>query len=661
MLSDFIPVPSIGSYYKFPDGKIIVVKYHVPEEPDIEESIGYAYTSNPSDEKEAVLDEWNSWDLTPLSNEDLTGSELSDNGDSANSDGEDGDEGTDTPPKEPNQEDPQPNGTNSEPHNKSRGVGQDPKLQELEDFLKKGPEINAQFFPFNHKVESNDVEENDIIEGYNATLHDIDKIREEGRKKENRGGFINEFLWTCGGSDKPLLRMCPIDWAKKAGMGGTILGTSVFAALSGGFAAYTVASVSAGDNDYYQYIIAVIIGIIWGLVIFNLDRYLVNSMYSDGTSAITKREWISGSPRIIIAFFLGMVIATPIELQIFNGAIEKELHNEQNLRRSNSSAILAQDPNLNNLQNHIDKLEQEALPLRTQRDQLQQDLRDEIRLGRNNRRAGYGPNAKAVEAQLQDVINRLEPIENKLDSLRDEYQTAYKEAQSKNSNNVNQEIGLSKKIEMMFKATSFWRIKDNTIPDADDLTRIEDDSVVSTTGASSTIKQTSSANLEKEFNPLFIVRWFISLLFIILEILPVINKMMQESGRYDELIDLESDTMEKLARTKDANNINILRSGRLSRYKSYILGRKVKEFEDDNLEDNIGFTKKEPLREDKNTTDNNNQEIFNEAQALAKAYAISEMRRIFGDIPPIYSQPVTQAPTNDANVDKDPSSQAKTI
>lgn len=640
MLSDFIPVPSIGSRYKFPDGKIIVVKYHVPEEPDIEEAIGYAFTSNPKDEKEAVLDEWNSWDLAPLSNEDLDGSEPSDNGDGANSDGEVGDEGTDTPPKEPTPESsqPKPNGTDSEPHNKSRSVDLDPKLQELEDFLKKGPEINAQFFPFNHKVESNDVEENDIIEGYNATLQDIDKLREEGRKKENEGGFINEFLWTCGGSDKPLLRMCPIDWAKKAGMGGTILGTSVFAALSGGFAAYTVASVSAGDEDYYQYIIAVIVGIIWGLVIFNLDRYLVNSMYSDGTSAITKREWMSGLPRIVIAFFLGMVIATPIELQVFNGAIEKELHNEQNQRRSNNAAIIAQDPNLNNLQSQIDKLEAEAKPLREQRDQLQKDLRDETKDGRNGRIAGYGPNAKAVDGQLSDVLSRLSPIEEQLKVLRGNYLSAYKEAERQNSTNVDLEIGLSKRIEMMFKATSFKREKDAVLSN-----------------------EKSKDEIEEEFNPLFLVRLFISLMFIILEILPVMNKMMQESGRYDELIDLESDAMEKLARTKDANNINILRSGRLSRYKSYIIGKKVKEFEDDNLEDNIGFTKKEPLREDKNTTDNNNQEIFNEAQALAKAYAISEMRKIFGDIPPTSSQPVAKAPTTDASVDKDPSSKAKFI
>ena len=37
------------------------------------------------------------------------------------------------------------------------------------------------------------------------------------------GGFLNEFLWICCGVNRKVLRQCPTDYAKYAGMGGTIL------------------------------------------------------------------------------------------------------------------------------------------------------------------------------------------------------------------------------------------------------------------------------------------------------------------------------------------------------------------------------------------------------------------------------------------------------
>ena len=54
------------------------------------------------------------------------------------------------------------------------------------------------------------------------------------------GGLINEFLWLCAGVDRKILRQCPTDYAKYAGIGGTILFTALMATLSGGYAFSTV-------------------------------------------------------------------------------------------------------------------------------------------------------------------------------------------------------------------------------------------------------------------------------------------------------------------------------------------------------------------------------------------------------------------------------------
>ena len=131
-------------------------------------------------------------------------------------------------------------------------------------------------------------------------------------KTVKKSNFLNEFFWICSGANRSILRQCPSEYAKYFGIGGTIFFTALMATFSGGYAIYTVFK-----NQY----IAFGLGVIWGLLIFNLDRFIVNTMYSDGQVTISWREFLSGLPRIIIALFLGIVISTPLELKIFEDEI----------------------------------------------------------------------------------------------------------------------------------------------------------------------------------------------------------------------------------------------------------------------------------------------------------------------------------------------------
>ena len=40
---------------------------------------------------------------------------------------------------------------------------------------------------------------------------------------EEKKGFVNEFLWICSGANRHILRKCPADYAKYAGIGGTTI------------------------------------------------------------------------------------------------------------------------------------------------------------------------------------------------------------------------------------------------------------------------------------------------------------------------------------------------------------------------------------------------------------------------------------------------------
>ena len=152
--------------------------------------------------------------------------------------------------------------------------------------------------------------------------HNVKEGQQIGSKIK-RSNVVNEFFWICSGANRHILRQCPTEYSKYFGIGGTIFFTAAMAALSGGYAFFTIFDSTK---------LAVIFGIFWGLLIFNLDRFIVNTMYSDGKHTISWSELFSGLPRIIIAIFLGVVISTPLEMKIFEDRIETQIKKDNVVR-----------------------------------------------------------------------------------------------------------------------------------------------------------------------------------------------------------------------------------------------------------------------------------------------------------------------------------------
>ncbi len=124
---------------------------------------------------------------------------------------------------------------------------------------------------------------------------------------------IKRFLLLCSGADQDILKSCPTDENKYAGIGGTVLFTGILAFFSAAYAIYTV---------FDNYFFAVAFGLVWGLMIFNLDRYIVSSMKSRGSFW---RDFVVAFPRLILAVLLALVISKPLELKIFQKEIDAEL------------------------------------------------------------------------------------------------------------------------------------------------------------------------------------------------------------------------------------------------------------------------------------------------------------------------------------------------
>lgn len=149
--------------------------------------------------------------------------------------------------------------------------------------------------------------------------------------EERKLSGIQRFLCICAGVDKEILKQCPTEWNKYTGIGATILFTGILASLSGGYALYTI--FRKGDLTQFDtsaLLPAILFGILWGLIIFNLDRFIVSTFRKSEVNVWWKkigRELLQASPRIILAIIIAIVISKPIEIKIFEKRLVEQINN----------------------------------------------------------------------------------------------------------------------------------------------------------------------------------------------------------------------------------------------------------------------------------------------------------------------------------------------
>lgn len=135
--------------------------------------------------------------------------------------------------------------------------------------------------------------------------------------------FVSKFLCWCAGADTKLLKKYPEDITKQSAVGLAVLFTGLFALLSGGYAAYRIFDypneqlTPPSDTNTY-----IFVGILWGLLIFNLDRLIVLSVKKTGSRS--QLFWTT-FPRLILAVLISLVIAKPLEIRIFQDRIADTL------------------------------------------------------------------------------------------------------------------------------------------------------------------------------------------------------------------------------------------------------------------------------------------------------------------------------------------------
>jgi hypothetical protein len=291
-------------------------------------------------------------------------------------------------------------------------------------------------------------------------------------------GKFTKFLWDCAGADIDLLENhCPpADHAKYSGLGGIVLATGLLATLSGGYAFYTIFSPK-GDAisntiHFGPVLLSILGGIIWGLIIFNLDRFIISSTgKGDGKEDISWPELKNAIPRILMAVIIGITMSAPLEVRILQSEINAELQSKQNAyleKLNNETDSIFNKKSalyLDNLNKTEKTIADKAAYFETRRLELVEQMKqlDLEAAGKTaNGVAGMGPayrskkeNLDKLEAERKQAEGQFIPESNRLRLLAESNRAKLsniekerEEAKKKNEVRKDQLDGLLQRIEI---------------------------------------------------------------------------------------------------------------------------------------------------------------------------------------------------------------------
>lgn len=336
--------------------------------------------------------------------------------------------------------------------------------------------------------------------------------------------LMRQFWKACGADEYLLRRSTYSDQIKYFCLGGIVVATGAMAAMAGGYAFYTIfepkggalenmvtkeaLKAGASTRDFIHFptvLLSAVFGLIWGMIIYNIDRFIVTSTgKGDGTEAITGQEIRSAIPRIIMGLIIALTISKPIEIRMFKTEIDIKLHEKQ-IEQQKIYEVDTRETfkkTQDDIEKQINVYEAKIDEKKKRYAELEQNYTEEVRI------ITVGPRAKALKAEMKKLDEEIKKDEKNplyLDLIKNRIDTEKQlQAKLKESTKVAQGLdGLLERIKLAHEAAGFW------------------------------------------------ISLFITLLFMVIELTPIFFKMMLIKGPYDYM----DDNIRDLARAESGIEI----------------------------------------------------------------------------------------------------------
>ncbi len=213
--------------------------------------------------------------------------------------------------------------------------------------------------------------------------------------------MLKQFFLLCSGVDLTIINDCSNgEQNKYAGIGATVFFTALMATIACSYALFTVF-----DNIYTS----IFFGILWGLLIFNLDRFIVSTIKKNNSKP---KEVIQVIPRLILAFIIAVVISKPLELKIFEKEINQVLLTEKNQMTLDNKTQIAQQftPEITSLNTDISSLKNEINAKENEVNTLYETYIAEAEGRKGTKLLGKGPVYKEKRDKHDVALSELKKL-----------------------------------------------------------------------------------------------------------------------------------------------------------------------------------------------------------------------------------------------------------
>lgn len=326
------------------------------------------------------------------------------------------------------------------------------------------------------------------------------------KKNDRNPNFLTKFFWFCSGANTEVLKKVESEQGKYTNQGFAIFIIGIVGACTGGYAISTV---------FTSRLVIYAGGAIWGLILSSIDRSMVSG-FNKTTNPSPKEQFgqvVSLIVKLGISTLISFTVAKPLELKIFESSIDARI-----ARNIESEISKNSEPIINNYQVEIQKLEKEKqlhrkglIEFQKQLKQREDAYQQELVEGGYGRARGYGRVARQLEQSVEQAKQQYDRQEETLRTLIQE-----KEEKIENLISDRQEklSAIEKEIKEEQTATDFVA-RLNVLHQIQE----EEDKII------------------WEFGVYEATGWVISLIFILIDTYPVINKIFSPIDNYEKLLE----------------------------------------------------------------------------------------------------------------------------
>jgi hypothetical protein len=313
---------------------------------------------------------------------------------------------------------------------------------------------------------------------------------------KTRLNSVQKLLIWSAGADQEILSQesCRTERYKYESIGTTVILTAIMAFCSGGYALFTV---------FGSLTISISLGFIWGSIIFNLDRFFILTA-SQNKSSSKLQFWVGAVTRLSIAILLGFIVAKPLELRLFESEINQKISQQRREREREESRKDQDTPDvkrINKINEEIDNLTREKNQASDALQKARIDAIEEIEGKGVTGKPGVGTIAKERQKNVETIEKSVTFLDSRIQDLLKEKNSLIKKQQSS----------------LSIKTPQKKESQEGSLLD----------------------RISALEALSKDDPAIAITNILITLLLIIIEIAPVLVKILSKEGLYEKLLEKE--------------------------------------------------------------------------------------------------------------------------